>query len=233
MMRRLRPWVMLPTGWIAQGGLKAFRWSKGEGASSLGALMVLIVIAQHADKATGIAELTYDELTAATGLCRSKVAEGLARLGAQKLISKVGTERSQYLLADYDLYQGWGKLPASRLYTNERVWAFDNFRLRQPAELDALKLYLLFVALRDDASNLTRVSYEKITDYSGVAKNNIKRALSLLAVEGLLHVERVASSRSEYGIVNAYRLTFLDTRNHMGTKGRSDLQLGAADDVIF
>ncbi len=216
---------MLPSSWInEQHGLKQFTWAKTTGPDNVAALMVLMAIAHHSDKMSGEATLTYDQLVQATGVSRSKVAAGLVRLEGFKLIEEpTGGGRSQYRLANYDPYNGWAQFPARSLYDAEgRIWAFKEFHLRKPAELDALKLYLLFAARRDRQSNLAKISYETIHEYSGVSKNNIKRALSLLAVEGLVHVERFRSSLSDIGVVNAYRLAHLDTRRHMGTTGRTD-----------
>jgi len=54
----------------------------------------------------------------------------------------------------------------------------------------------------------------------GLDRGRIKTAISVLAAQGLVHVEHVPSLRSDYGISNAYRLAFIQTRNHLGTRGR-------------
>ena len=64
------------------------------------------------------------------------------------------------------------------------------------------------------------ITYDKIEEYCGVTRNNIRRALSLLAVQSLVHVERIPSSISENGVASAYRLAHLNPRLHMGTLGR-------------
>jgi hypothetical protein len=117
--------------------------------------------------------------------------------------------------------RGWCKLPAKRLYSGERIEAFDAFRLRVIAELDAMKLYLLFAARRDNESNLANISYDKITEFSGVERSRLKKAISVLAALGLVYVEHRTSTTNDYGVANAYRLAHLDPYVHMGTRGRS------------
>ena len=121
----------------------------------------------------------------------------------------------------YDKRRGWGKLPAKTLYSNGRLQVFDHFHLRKPVELDALKLYFLFVERRDNNSNLARVSFDKIIDYTQIPRNRIKLGTSLLVSSGLIHVERMPSKESEHGVMNAYRLAHLDPYRHMGTQGRA------------
>jgi hypothetical protein len=48
----------------------------------------------------------------------------------------------------------------------------------------------------------------------------------VLAAQGLVHVEHVPSMTSDYGISNGYRLAFIDSNVHMGTRGRG---MDAAD----
>lgn len=214
----LKAWVRLPTAWIARGGLQQFRWEKEKGANNVAALMTLMVIAQHADEA-GIAALTYDRLTEATHLSRTKVAAGLRVLEEAGLVKGQGLRRSRYEIADY-ASTPWGKLPTKGLYAHGGVAAFADFHLRRRAEMDALKLYFLVVARRNNETGIANLSYDKITDYSGIERSRIKSAISLLAGQGLLHVEHLPSEISAYGVSNGYRLAHLDPYVHMGTKGR-------------
>ena len=129
--------------------------------------------------------------------------------------------RSIYRLANYRTNGGWGKLPARRLYSGDHIAAFEEFYLRRPVELTALKLYLLFVARRNDDTNLAHISYDTINDYAAIDQSRIKSGLSVLAAQGLIHVEHRPSSVSNFGISNAYRLAHIDPHRHMGTTGRS------------
>lgn len=219
-MKKLRPWIKLPNRWIENGGLRDFRWARGEGADNLAALMGLTVISHHIDADSGIARLTYDELCAMANMSRPKLSAGLCVLAERGLIEREPDGRSSYRLADYDPEGGWAKFPARGLYQQGTIAAFINFRLRLRAELEGLKLYFLFASRRDRTTNMAKITYDKIEGYSGLARNDIRRALTLLAANALVHIEHVPSTVSENGVASAYRLAHLDPYHHMGTSGR-------------
>lgn len=229
----LKAWVRLPTEWIAEGGLKNFRWEQARGSDNAAALMLLIVIAHRADEDDGMAKLTYDQLATTTNLSRAKVSGGLAVLVGLKIIEREPEGRSTYKLARYRKMGGWGKLPAAPLYSHGYVTAFAEFKLRKSSELNALKLYLLFVRFRDDKTNMANISYDKITEHTGIERHHIKSGLSVLAANGLVHVEHVPSNLSAFGISNAYRLANLEPYKHMGTTGRGMEALDFAGEGLF
>ncbi|AHB50009.1 hypothetical protein W911_05975 [Hyphomicrobium nitrativorans NL23] len=179
--------------------------------------MALTVIANHSDLETGLARLTYDALCEMTSLSRAKLSRGLDVLKDYALIEREPNGRSTYLIRNYDTKTGWAKFPAKGLYSNGVVTAFTSFRLRQRAELDAMKLFFLFASRRDRKSNMAKISYEKIEEYSGVTREHIKRALTILGANSLVHIEHVPSAISAEGVANAYRLVHLYSRLHMGT----------------
>lgn len=214
-------WTKLPSAWIENRELHAFRWAQGEGANNIAALMVLAVIAHHIEPQTGSARLTYSDLSDKASLSRAKVSAGLGLLEARGLVDRY-PDCSFYRLRNYDPNAGWAMFPAKGLYHNDVVAAFEEFRLRVRSELDALKLYFLFAARRNRDTNYANISYPKIEEYSGVDRNHIRRALSVLAAHGLVHVQYCDSTTNENGTANAYRLAHIEPRNHMGTRGRAD-----------
>ena len=219
----LKDWVRLPTKWIQSGGLRKFRWNQKQGAKNLSALMSLIAIAHHADEDDGLAHITYERLSVHTTLSRAKISGGLDMLEAEGVISRRSSGRSSFQLNGYDKQAGWGKLPARKLYDGDCIIPFRNFTLRNPTELHALKMYLLFVERRDRETNLANISYDKIVEYIDIDRNRIKSGLSFLAANNLVHIEYAASGLSEKGVSNCYRITHLDSRVHMGTRGRGML----------
>lgn len=216
----LREWVRLPSKWIEDGELKKLTWSLGVGADNVAALMALTAIAHHANEETGLARLTYTDIVAITGLSRAKLAGGLDVLEGLNVVKRGASGRSTLQLANYDPKGGWAKLPAKGLYAGGRMRAFDDFHLRSPVELYALKLYFLFVARRGNDTNMANISYTKIAQYTDVLRNRIRAGVSLLVNANLVHVEHLPSDASEHGVAAAYRLTYLETRLHMGTRGR-------------
>lgn len=212
-------WVRFPTHWIEaeEHHLRDVTWAE-DGIDGLAGLMVLIVIVQHTDQETGEAKVTYDLLQKATGLSRSTIARGLGFIEG-KLVEKLS--QSRYRIAGYDAGRGWAMLPAKPLYTGKgQISFFQEFRCRKAVELNALKLYLLFVSRRDRNDNMAHVTYDMIEDYTGIERDHIKSALSFLAANGMIHIEHVPSKVSKFGVANAYRITRLEAYRHMGTTGR-------------
>ena len=223
----MKDWVRLPSRWIEQGGLDELEWTAREtsGSDNVAALMVLAPIAHNADD-QGLARCTYDQLALATGLSRSKVSAGLSVLDVLHVIEREPSGRSTFQLTNCNLAGGWSKLPARRLYRSGRIVAFDHFKLRNMTELHALKLYYLFARRRSNDTNMAHLSYDKIEEKTGIERSRIKRAISFLSAIGLVHVEHLRSRLYERGTANAYRLAYLDSYNHLGTRGRDpDLAL--------
>jgi hypothetical protein len=226
----LLPWARLPSAWIETRGLLAFRW-KGEGADALAALMALLVIAHHTDKESGIARLTWDDLALCTGVSRAKLAAGLSILETRQLVQREPAGRSTFRLMNFGEGHVWAKVPAKPLYSESGLRAFHGFTLRNRAELDAMKLYLLFAARRDVRQNITLLSYPMIEEYCGVSHHNIKAAVSLLIVQGMVVVDSRPSEINEHGVANGYRLTFLQARQHAATTGRG-FDEGAREEIV-
>ena len=230
----LRDWVRLPTRWIQDGGLRSFRWTPTEGSNHAAALMTLVALAHRADDQTMSASVTYDQLTTSTTLSRAKVSAGLKVLEAQNIIARKTNGRSSFQITDYDPTKDWGKLPAKRLYSSSgQILFFKELGLRKPAELHALKLYLLFVARRERTSNLANISYDKIVEYAGIDRNRIKQALSLLAINGVVYAEYGLSASSELGVASAYRIVHVENAAHMGTRGRKLLSESDGDSASY
>lgn len=220
-MIKLPSFTKLPSAWINARGLMAFKWGPG-GSDEIAALLVLTVIANHIAPETGIARLSYEQLAEMASISRVKVSAGLKILAARAIVDKTPDGRGSYRLADYDPTGGWAMFPAVGLYRHNVVEAFTEFRLRRRSELDAMKLYFLFAARRDRDTNLALIGYEKIEQYSGVPRNHIRAGLSLLTANNLIHVDRVQSEISDFGLASGYRLAHLETRRHMATTGRRE-----------
>ena len=214
-----REWVKLPTAWINDGGLKSFGW-KTNGSGNVAALMLLIVIAHRVDEETGLVKATYSELQDATLLSRTKISQGLQILVERDLIANVLGVRSHYRLSGHG-QTPWGKLPAKKLYRDDVVQAFSRFTLRHKAELSALKLFLFLIARRDNATNLASASFKTMSSSTGILEHDIRSALDILVLNGLIHIEPLRRVNGE-GYFHAYRIAHIDPFRHMGTSGRSD-----------
>jgi DNA-binding transcriptional ArsR family regulator len=233
----LQKWVPLPSWWINEKRLRELRWgADGKGSDNSAALIALAVITHHAND--GMAKLTYSQLCKATGLSRSKLSNGLDVLEKMGIVDRAPHGRSTYALKNFDIERSgvhekfrWAMLPAQRLYSAGRAFAFSEFKLRSETELNALKLYFLFAARRGRDTNMANISYDKIEEYTAIERHHIKAAISLLAALSLVYVEHVRSENNDYGIANAYRLAGLDSYRHLGTRGRAmDLSGGDGGD---
>lgn len=218
----MRKWVKLPSAWMEDGGLSKFKWRAETGASETAALMVLIAVAHRANLDDGIARTTYDELTTATGISRTKVSDGLDVLETRKLVIREPEGRSTYQLANYGEGHVWAALPAKSLYDRSgAIPMFQDFHLRKAAELDAVKIYLAFAARRDTAQNVTRITYDQISKYAGVHLGKIKPALGVLNINGLITVESYERADGLPGAAHGYRLSHLFPSRHAGSTGRA------------
>jgi hypothetical protein len=217
-MKRRQKWTKTPNEWIiAENGLKEFVAS--DLADNASALMCLAVIVHEAEQATGVARVTYDQFEIAMLKSRSVVSRGLTVLKERRLIEGTG-QRSVYALTSYDPMAGWSKFPCAALYDGDKIAFFADCSLRNPAELDAMKLMFLFSAFRDNRTNVARISYDKIIERAGIPRERIKRAVGLLAANGLAYPEMMPSAASAYGVSHGYRLTGIEPYIHAGTHGR-------------
>lgn len=202
---------MLPTGWIQErAGLNAFKWdarANRDNGGQISALMLLVVIAHHTNKETGLARISYQVMADIVGISRDLISRGLNILEKQEIIYR-GDKilRGSIKLNNATDLSGWGKLPASGLYKNGRITAFDTFKLRNPVELEALKLYFLIVAFRDNKTNRAYISYTKIREHSGIPQNRIRPAISMLAANSLVAVNSVHSGSHNDGYANEFHL---------------------------
>lgn len=153
-------------------------------------------------------------------MSRTKISSGLNLLEDAEIIIRDPEHQSLYRLAGYG-EEGvqWAKLPAKNLYLRNGELTFrQSMFMRSRAELDALKIYLAFVARRDNDQNAVYLSYEKITAYTGVHRNQIKAATSFLAGNGLISMENIKSQISDLGSALVYRVTHVDPYKHQGTQ---------------
>ena len=185
-------WVKIPTQWIRDKDnplLKEFRWHGDEKADYIAALMLYMTIAHHANRKTtselatlGCAKLSYSALSGLTELSRAKIAAGLRILVDLELIEKNNHQKTNiYRIVNYETRGGWAKLPAVSLYSDpDTIRPFRHFKLRLKNELYALKLYLLLVAFRNNPKKYAILSYDRIAHYTGISRNDIRSAISLL-----------------------------------------------------
>lgn len=232
----MKEWVKLPTEVlrdVSQSPLRGMTWVGQSKSDYISALMVYIVLVHHANEhdsirsgAKGTVCITYEKLCDLIGVSRSKVSKGIKILESLSLIEKMlNGRKNMYSITNFLCTSGWAKLPAKGLYDKgmSYIKAFASFKLRSKVELHALKIYLVIVAFRDNSTNHTQLSYDKISEYSFVQKNDIKSALSLLVANKLIQVDSIPTELNEFSTSNLYRLCYLEVHKHRGTNGRATL----------
>lgn len=203
-------WAKFPSRWIKgyaagkapsdaieiEGGLQRLRWAQHQSTATY-ALYVLVALcvlaneqqrARPAERALGWVAATYDRLEAVTLLSRSSIANGLSLLAELGIVRAEDEGRAKvYELPGIDTPGNWCMLPEEFLLKRSdslRRLDFVRKQARSKATLHALKIYLVLLAFRD-ARSVTSLSYEKIVGYTGVRREEIRAAISLLIVNGL------------------------------------------------
>jgi DNA-binding transcriptional ArsR family regulator len=160
----------------------------------------------------GSASLSYDELMNLTDLSRPMVSEAIKLLQAEKivLVKQEGRGgKNRYFLSDYGEGDRWGKIPNEKLYAQnntDQIPTLHGFSCRREADLNALKLYLLFCAFRNTKTNHTMIGYEKIHEYTGIREARIRAAISVLIEHGLIRVDREKASEDKKNHPNRYEI---------------------------
>ncbi|MEQ8953001.1 MAG: hypothetical protein RL120_02635, partial [Gammaproteobacteria bacterium] len=170
---------------------------------SIVALMIYISMAARAQQQSteefvgGTARLTYDDLEVATGKSRALISAGIKKLAELGLI-EVHQYRTQniYVLSGH-MKSPWAKLPKKHLYQNATTGEIEVFtkffNLRARVELNALKLYLLLLAFRDNKTNVVFITHPSINEYCNIPRNEIRQAISFLISHVLISMDLVLS----------------------------------------
>lgn len=192
----------LPNKWIYDDGLRAFSAtarSRGVAGAALKVLIALLLKAENKSVASagpgqGTASPTYSQLEDLTGLSKASISAAVKRLAERGLvtISQEGQGgRNRYHLRDYGADDTFGRMSVSRLFggpNTERCRFLTELSVRNEADVNALKLYLLFCAVYDRKRQGALISYNTIWQMTGIVEGKIRRALSVLYEHGLVRV---------------------------------------------
>jgi len=157
---------------------------------------------------------TYDELQNLTGLSRPLIATALSVLDELKLIEREPQGRgASYQLTGYDPNKGWCKVPfralSKKVNGSVQIEPFSHFHKRGLIELYALKLFLYLLAIRDNVTSESRVSYELIEERTAIPRKFIRKTGTFLISSGLLsNIKRSSGGDSGHeGGANQYYVT--------------------------
>lgn len=180
-----------PSGVGCLPGLSHLRWRQHKG-SATAAIMVLfaLTIKSNLDQKTGGIRTgnqviaTYEDLMALTNLSRGPIANGLKLL--RELGSITTTKNGNgciYSLLGIDTPGSYCELPQGHLLDGQTVMRRLkglHTAIKNRSSLDAMKLYMLLLALRNRDWNIARASYSTIREYTGMRKEEISVAVQLL-----------------------------------------------------
>lgn len=215
-------WAMFPTAWVKPKGqndneiialepkrypLAELYWRdhRAAGIAALLVLMTLSVRLNEANKAVAFVRgaprpnkvaVTWDDLQMVTGCARATLGKAILLLenwGAIK-VEKIG-RANHYELVDVHKDGHWCKLPQTFLEKNgDPVARFKNLPSNSMG-LNALKLYVLLLVLRSRYTGTTSVSFDGITRWTGIRREDIRKAWGFLDGQQLATVSFLRDSR--------------------------------------
>lgn len=196
------PWCAFPSWWVWVKKLRAFR---SDDRHALAALRVYLALARALGnirrdlvRPDFRAEcwLSYSQIQKATKVDRGLIKGALDLLAQEGLleIHRSPGGRSRYtLLGDWS--KGFSKIPQDLFKDKQGLAHLSPVATgcavyeRYARALDALKIYLLFLGFRDARTNRVKMVYDVIVEYTGVQRQNVRTALTILAGAGMIHIE--------------------------------------------
>jgi DNA-binding transcriptional ArsR family regulator len=183
-------WAKFPTAAIRNRVLSEdkLRWvnSKGNVTAALLVWIVLVIRHNEVQRIKKVerewVEITYDEFEMRLDISRSKISAGLKILLSLGVIMKE-PERSRYKIYGFHGDTRFSALPESYILNNSIL---KKFKLRNRVESDALKIYLLLLDFMNGITGISKIGFDKMVEYTGVLKDRISNALSLLFELGLV-----------------------------------------------
>lgn len=227
------PWSQFPSNWMkpAPGGagdnqihpLAELQWSRHKG-SAIAAILVLMALSIRLNQANRKVAfvpdavrptkvgVTFDDLRDMTGLAKATISTAIGLLQGFSAIDIHQEGRANlYELKGLDVDGGWCKLPQGWLVDRSGNLKIKEIP-RNRRSLNALKLYLLMLMLRDRKTNTTAVSFTTITLRTGIRREDIAMALGTLFTIQLLRLSPDRDIRHQLGD-NSHRYSILGLGN--------------------
>jgi len=235
-------WAKFPTQWMkpstsADGEEQHFpltelTWSSYAG-TAIAAVLVLIALSirlnqSHKGKfeagavrSTSVS-VTFEDLRQMTGLAKTSISGALMLLQGLGAIhmERVGRANSYELLG---LAQGggWRQLPQGWLLKRDGAFKLKQIP-RNRLALNALKVYLLLIYLRNSEHNTTSVSFTSITRWTGVRREDLPNALSTLSMMQLAKISFARDIRHSRGD-NSHRYSVIGLGDGRGLEADDDM----------
>jgi len=232
-------WAKLPSGWVRfpkPCPLTTLTWREHR-TQGTAALVLLIALAiklnmSHrkvtASQQTAKVAVTYDELQSMTGFARATIAKALMLLESMGAINieKVG-RTSVYGLPEVGINGRYCQVPQAYLLDGKESELRRLIRLptNTRACLNAMKLYVLFLAYRNHRFDTTAIGYEAIMAHTGMRRADVPEAFSLLVAHELARAsdeqdEREQDKSKRYRVLGLTRIVTVKGDN---AKAQADI----------
>lgn len=181
----------LPTWWLR---LQKNYFPGGKNAGeSIAGLKCLIALSLTMDFHTRKSDQSISALEEMTGLSRPMVIKGIRHLESHGLVKVFRTDyANSYRVEESPSDDKWGKLPYACI--KRELASFLN---RGAVPLLALKTYVFLLARRPNQERSFSVPYEAILEHTHGQRSQLRKALDLLIVHGLVKCERPTDFRTQ------------------------------------
>ncbi|MBU1468579.1 MAG: hypothetical protein KJ868_13110 [Gammaproteobacteria bacterium] len=154
---------------------------------------------------TRVTTVKYSELMAYTGLLKPMISRAIKILQNDLNLIKKWDKRSEFLMSkvkDERDMDRFSKVPNDNLDKNLKLIPNKGKKSK-----NALCMYLYFLTIRNNKEAIARVSYDRITEYLGILRNDIQPSLCILYESNL--VTCISPKYGEEGS-NKYHIKGLD-----------------------
>lgn len=175
-------------------GRLEWRQHKSGATAALLILFALSIISNRAQRRDGLRRdekvtATYEHIQEMVPLSRKLIADGIQLLVMVEAISVDRDGRKNvYTLSGIETPGNWCQLPQQHIQNGcrhlQRLQFFVD-QIRRKTSLHALKLYMLLLTFRDRHTNFAAISYEKVSEYTGMRREEIRVAIQLLISSSL------------------------------------------------
>ncbi len=195
-------WGHFSPAWVVRGmGLTRFNGGRSVG-KHIAALKCYLAIASLVVFKTKTADISITAFETMTGCSRPMVILGIRVLNENSLVLIDRTRHThRYTLTGFDRTE---KDPFSKVPQLVRA-VLSQLPNRGESALSAIKLLVLFLALRNTKSGSAKISHERIRDYSSLQAKRIRQGIDHLVNHGLIHVGEEESTYAGHPI-NVYTM---------------------------